>query len=98
MKIELTLSARQQLLGWPVTESQVPRIDANLSGGCSLSVHFSLVLDEPRRNDTVIDCGDGVSLYIDRFTDRYMEEETVVDYTDEDGFIFKNSFGSSCTV
>ena len=98
MKMELTLSARQQLTQWPVTESQVPRIDANLSGGCGLSVHFSLVLDEPRRNDTIIDCGDGISLYIDRFTERYLGEETFIDYTGDAGFIFKDSFDSGCTV
>ncbi|MET1030055.1 iron-sulfur cluster biosynthesis family protein [Domibacillus tundrae] len=98
MKIVLTPSARQQLLDWPVTASQLPRIDANMSGGCGISVQFSLVLDEPRRNDAVIDCGDGIVLHIDRFTERYMEEEMAVDFTDDAGFIFGDSYDSSCTV
>ena len=98
MKVMLTPLAREKLKGMPVTESDVLRIDAEMRGGCGISVQFSIVLDEPRRNDAVIDCGAGVFLHIDRFTERYMEEETVVDYTDDAGFIIGDSFDSSCTV
>ena len=47
-------------------EEQSPRIDADVAGGCGMSVKFSLVFDEPRRNDTVIEY-DGIQIRIGSF-------------------------------
>ena len=79
-------------------EKHSPRIDADVAGGCGISVKFSLVFDEPRRNDTVIEYED-IQLQIDPFTKRYLDEETQIDYTDEHGFIVGESFTSSdCAI
>ncbi|WP_046174489.1 iron-sulfur cluster biosynthesis family protein [Domibacillus indicus] len=96
MNIILTEAARQQLLDWPIEENAVIRLDANVSGGCGMAVQFSIVLDEPRRNDTAYDCGHGIFLCMDLFTRRYLEEELIIDYTNASGFSFADSFGSSC--
>lgn len=75
-----------------------PRIDADVAGGCGLSVKFSLVFDELRRNDTVIEYN-GIQFRIDRFTKRYLDEETQIDYSDEHGFLVGESFASSaCAI
>ena len=64
--------------------------------GCLL--HLSFVFDEPRRNDTVIEYED-IQIRIDRFTKRYLEEVTQIDYTEESGFIVGESFASSaCAI
>ena len=38
-----------------LTEGHSPRIDANLAGGCGVSVAFTLIFDEPRVGDTTIE-------------------------------------------
>ncbi|WP_309089101.1 iron-sulfur cluster biosynthesis family protein [Domibacillus sp.] len=98
MSIVLTDAARRQLLASSPAEGHVPRIDAEMSGGCGVSVRFSLVWEEPRRGDTVVPLGDDLFLHLDRFTERYLEEHTLVDYSETDGFIFGDGFNSSCTT
>ena len=79
-------------------EKLSPRIDANIAGGCGISVNFALLFDEPRRNDTVIEYED-IQIQIDPFTKRYLGEVTQIDYTDEDGFLVGESFASSdCAI
>ena len=40
-----------------------------------------------------------LKLPIDRFTKRYLDEETQIDYTEENGFIVGESFASSaCAI
>lgn len=51
------------------TEKHSPRIDADITGGCGMSVKFSLIFDESRRNDTVLE-HEGIQIRIDRFTKR----------------------------
>jgi Fe-S cluster assembly iron-binding protein IscA len=98
MIVTLTEAALNKLKEMIVEEEQSPRIDANVAGGCGVSVAFKLVFDEPRRNDTVIEY-DGIKIAIDRFTKRYLEEETPIDYTDETGFLVGESFASSaCSI
>lgn len=79
-------------------DTQIPRIDADIAGGCGLSVKFSLVLDEPRRNDTIIEY-EGVHLRLDLFTKRYLDEQTQIDYLEDHGFIVGERFASSaCAI
>lgn len=98
MNIVLTDAARQQLLFSKPNDGRVLRIDAVMSGGCGVSVRLSIVWEEPRRNDTVLSLGNALQLHIDRFTERYIEEKTVVDYTEADGFVFGNVFDAGCTI
>ncbi len=98
MVITLTDAALNKLKGIEVQENRLPRIDADVSGGCGVSVKFSLIFDEPRRNDTVIEY-EGTQIRIDRFTKRYMDKETQIDYTDEQEFLVGESLESSaCAI
>lgn len=98
MVITLTEAALNRLKAMGLKEEQYPRIDADVAGGCGLSVKFTLVFDEPRRNDTVIEY-DGVQIRMDRFTKRYLDEETQIDYIDKYGFLVGQSFSSSaCAI
>ncbi|MCQ6275941.1 hypothetical protein JMM81_13410 [Bacillus sp. V3B] len=98
MIIELTEAALDKLGEIELREEQSPRIDANVAGGCGVSVKFTLVFDELRRNDIVIEYS-GIQIRIDRFTKRYLDEVTQIDYTDEHGFLVGESFASSaCAI
>ncbi|CAK6481288.1 iron-sulfur cluster biosynthesis family protein [Peribacillus simplex] len=98
MVITLTKSAVNKLETMKWKEDQSPRIDANIAGGCGMSIKFTLVFEEPRRNDTFIENGD-IQIRIDRFTKRYLNEETQIDYTEEHGFLVGESFASSaCSI
>ncbi|RBW68440.1 iron-sulfur cluster biosynthesis family protein [Bacillus taeanensis] len=98
MVITLTNSALTQLKAMNLKEEQFPRIDADLAGGCGLSVKFSLVFTEARRGDTIIE-HEGIQIRIDRFTKRYLTEETNIDYTSELGFLVGESYESSdCAI
>lgn len=98
MVITLTKSAVNKLETMKLKEDQSPRIDANIAGGCGMSIKFTLVFEEPRRNDTFIENGD-IQIRIDRFTKRYLNEETQIDYTEEHGFLVGESFASSaCSI
>lgn len=42
---------------------------------------------------------DGIQIRFDRFTKRYLEEETQIDYNEEKGFIVGESFAqSACAI
>ena len=98
MIVTLTEAALSKLKEMVVEEEHSPRIDANVAGGCGVSVAFKLVFDEPRRADTVIEY-ENIKIAIDRFTKRYLEEVTPIDYTEENGFIVGESFASSaCSI
>jgi Fe-S cluster assembly iron-binding protein IscA len=98
MVITLTDAALTKLKSIETEEERGPRIDADVAGGCGISVKFSLVFDEPRRNDTVLE-HEGVHLRIDRFTKRYLDEETQIDYTEDGEFLIGESFQSSaCAI
>ena len=86
MNITLTEAALNKLKEMVVEKKHSPRIDANIAGGCGMSVKFKLVFDEPRRNDTIIEY-ENIKIRIDRFTKRYLEEVTQIDYTEESGII-----------
>ncbi|WP_227937803.1 iron-sulfur cluster biosynthesis family protein [Alkalihalobacillus deserti] len=98
MVITLTEVALNRLKVMELKEEQSPRIDADVAGGCGMSVKFTLVFDEPRRNDTVIE-HQGIQIRMDRFTKRYLGDETQIDYTDQHGFLVGESFASSaCAI
>lgn len=98
MLIKMTESALKKLKEMVVNGEQTPRIDADVAGGCGMSVKFSLVFDEPRRNDIIIEM-DGIEIRLDRFTKRYLDEETQIDYHDDRGFLVGESFASSaCAI
>src|SRR4051794_23700192 len=98
MIIKITDAAMNKLQEMMFKEEQFPRIDADVAGGCGMSVKFSLVFDEPRRNDSIIE-QDGIQIRIDRFTKRYLDEETQIDYTNENRFVVGESFvASACAI
>ncbi|MBU8917266.1 iron-sulfur cluster biosynthesis family protein [Bacillus sp. FJAT-29953] len=98
MVISLTEAAVNKLKKMKTNEDQLPRIDADIAGGCGISVKFNLIFDEARRNDTVIEY-EGIQIRIDHFTKRYLDEITQIDYTEEYGFQVGESFSSSaCAI
>ncbi|MDQ0201249.1 iron-sulfur cluster biosynthesis family protein [Neobacillus ginsengisoli] len=94
MELKMTEAAIDKLKELIKTEGKIPRIDAEVTGGCGMSVKFSIVFDEPRRNDLCIE-KDGVQIRLDRFTKRYLNEETEIDYQVQHGFLVGDSFISS---
>ncbi|WHY69002.1 iron-sulfur cluster biosynthesis family protein [Neobacillus sp. SuZ13] len=98
MMIKMTEAAINKLKEMVASENLNPRIDAEISGGCGISVKFSIVFDEPRRNDLCIGM-EGIQIQIDRFTKRYLDEETHIDYSEEQGFVVGESLASSaCAI
>lgn len=98
MIITMTGAALEKLKSVPLKGETVPRIDADIAGGCGVSVTFRLVFDEPRRNDNVIEY-DGIQIHLDRFTKRSLDEETPIDYSENRGFLVGESFASSaCAI
>ncbi|MEH7480508.1 iron-sulfur cluster biosynthesis family protein [Neobacillus drentensis] len=96
--IKMTNEAMNKLKEMVVNGDQTPRIDAEVAGGCGMTVKFSIVFDEPRRNDLTIEM-DGIQIRLDRFTRRYINEETQIDYSAEHGFLVGESFASSaCAI
>jgi Fe-S cluster assembly iron-binding protein IscA len=98
MIIKITETAINKLKEIRLKEELSPRIDADVAGGCGMSVKFSLVFDEPRRNDSIIEY-EGIQIRMDLFTKRYLDEETQIDYTNETGFLVGESFeASACSI
>ncbi|MED1466810.1 iron-sulfur cluster biosynthesis family protein [Bacillus salipaludis] len=98
MKLNVTEAAIDNLKELIEIEGKIPRIDADVTGGCGMSVKFSIVFDEPRRNDLCIEM-DGIQIRLDRFTKRYIDEEIEIDYQVEKGFLVGDSFTSSaCAI
>lgn len=98
MIITLTEAALGKLKSMEVDQGMIPRIDADMAGGCGISVSFRLIFDAPRKNDTVIEY-DGIYIHLDRFTKRNLDEETQIDFNDETGFQVGESFASSaCAI
>lgn len=96
--IKMTEAAMNKLKEMMVNEDQPPRIDAEVAGGCGMTVKFSIVFDEPRRNDLFMEMG-GIQIRLDRFTKRYLNEETLIDYRNEHGFLVGESFiSSACAI
>lgn len=92
MMITVTPAARTALAGLPVTGDNVIRLDADMSGGCGISVAFSVKIDEARRGDQRVE-----GFHVDAFTARYIDDLTI-DWTDEDGFRFSDQFDSNCSI
>ena len=60
-------------------------------------LHLRLFLMNPA-GDTTIEY-ENIKIAIDRFSKRYLEEETQIDYNDEQGFLVGESFASSaCAI
>lgn len=98
MMIKITDIALKELRELAVEEGMFPRIDADVSGGCGMTVKFSFVIDEPRRNDTIVEYED-IQIRMDRFTKRALDEETNIDYSEKLGFFINESFVSSdCAI
>ncbi len=98
MMLKMTEAATNKLKELAVNADGIPRIDAEVAGGCGMSVKFSIVFDEPRRNDLCIEM-DGIQIRLDRFTKRYLDEETQIDYQEEYGFLVGDSFiSSACAI
>ncbi|WP_342048652.1 iron-sulfur cluster biosynthesis family protein [Bacillus sp. OTU530] len=98
MVITLTNVALNKLKTMGLEKGKLPRIDADVAGGCGMSIKFTLIFDGPRRGDTLIECS-GIQIRIDRFTQRYLDETTKIDYTGEYGFVVGETFASSaCAV
>lgn len=98
MHITLTEAALKKLEHFDVKEGQIPRIDAEIAGGCGMSVSFKFIVDERRKNDHVIEYN-GIRIGMDRFTLRNLDAETQIDYMEEKGFIVGDSFSSgACAI
>ncbi|MBT2655521.1 iron-sulfur cluster biosynthesis family protein [Bacillus sp. ISL-18] len=98
MIIKMTEAAIDKLKELAEINEGIPRIDAEVAGGCGITVKFSILFDEPRRNDLCMEI-EGIQLRMDRFTKRYLDEETEIDYQDEQGFLVGDSFtSSSCAI
>ncbi|OMP66306.1 iron-sulfur cluster biosynthesis family protein [Domibacillus epiphyticus] len=98
MRLSLTESALKKLKTVVLQEGQLPRIDADVAGGCGMTVAFSLVFDEERRNDFILELN-GIRIRMDRFTQRYIGEEIQIDFTEEKGFLVADAFSSSaCSI
>ncbi len=98
MIVMLTKSALTKLKEIELEKEQAPRIDASIAGGCGVSVKFTLIFDEPRRGDIVME-DSGIQIRLDRFTKRYLYLEAHIDYTDEHGFLVGEHFASSaCAI
>lgn len=87
VSVELTVSeaAIQELRELHIPEGQGLRIDAELTGGWSSTIDIQLALDESRKNDTVIEI-EHLKVYIDRFTQRYLDENLTLDFDATQGF------------
>ncbi len=92
--LKMTEAAIKMLKVLAANEEGIPRIDAEVADGCGISVKLSILFDEPRRNDLCIEM-DGIQIRFDRFTKRYLDEETKIDYQEEYGFLVGDSFISS---
>ncbi|MFJ5624949.1 iron-sulfur cluster biosynthesis family protein [Peribacillus loiseleuriae] len=98
MVIKISEVAMNKFQEMAFQEEIFPRIDADVAGGCGLTVKFSIVWDEPRRNDTIIEY-EGIQIRLDHFTKRYLDQETQIDYLDDHGFIVGEQFSSSaCAI
>ncbi|MEH7120328.1 iron-sulfur cluster biosynthesis family protein [Neobacillus vireti] len=98
MRIKMTEAAKHKLKELAENKEGMARIDAEVSGGCGMSVKFSISFDEPRRNDLCMEI-EGVEIRMDRFTKRYLGEATEIDYQDQQGFLVGDSFtSSSCAI
>ncbi|RST57223.1 hypothetical protein D5F11_023520 [Siminovitchia terrae] len=98
MLITLTESALKKLKFLDIKEGKIPRIDADVTGGCGMSVSFKFVVDEPRKNDHIVEYN-GIQIGMDRFTLRNLGNMTEVDYTEEKGFIVGDSLSSgTCAI
>ncbi|TWD93461.1 Fe-S cluster assembly iron-binding protein IscA [Neobacillus bataviensis] len=98
MILKMTEAAINKLKELAGNEEGIPRLDAEVAGGCGMSVKFSILFDEPRRNDIYIEI-EGLQIRMDRFTKRYLDEETVIDYQDDHGFLVGDSFiSSACAI
>jgi Fe-S cluster assembly iron-binding protein IscA len=94
MFLTLTEAASKQLKTMKLQKEQTPRIDADITGGCGMSIKFMLIIDGPRRNDMLLKY-DGFQIRVDQFTKRYLNEEIQIDYKDKEGFLVGESFASS---
>ncbi|RAS87805.1 iron-sulfur cluster biosynthesis family protein [Priestia endophytica] len=94
MFFTLTKAASRQLKTMQLQKEQTPRIDADITGGCGISIKFTLVIDGPRQNDMLLKY-DGFQIRVDQFTKRYLNEEIQIDYKDKEGFLVGESFASS---
>jgi uncharacterized protein YqkB len=89
MNIHVTQAALQELKAYEIPVGQGIRLDADMNGGCRSTVDLYLALDDPRKNDTVVET-DGFTFYIDRFTQRYVDDNLTLDYDPAYGFKLSN--------
>ncbi|UOQ84050.1 iron-sulfur cluster biosynthesis family protein [Gracilibacillus salinarum] len=100
MNITLTKLAQKALQTETIPEGQLPRLDAELTGGCGISLTYSLIVDEKRPMDTIIEIN-GITFQIDHFTKRYLDTETslVIDYCADKGYFIEKYYQTNtCDV
>ncbi|QGH36944.1 hypothetical protein GI584_05845 [Gracilibacillus salitolerans] len=80
--IHITKEAQQKLLSIELQDGVLPRIDAEVAGGCGLTVNYVFIFDHARRNDTIYQ-SNGFPIRVDYFTKRYLEGNApTIDYAD----------------
>ncbi len=98
MFITFSKEAVERLKSVELEKGNFPRIDATMGGSCGLSVNFSLIFDEARRNDLLFEEA-GIKIRIDHFAKRYLQDDIYIDYTDEHGFVIGESYDSgACSL
>ncbi|MFD1706767.1 iron-sulfur cluster biosynthesis family protein [Siminovitchia sediminis] len=98
MVIRLTEAAVNKLRNMKMKDGHIPRMDANISGGCGMAVSFKFFIDEKRRNDHVFQYN-GIQIAMDRLTLRYLNKDAQVDYNEKSGFIVGEGFSSgACAI
>jgi Fe-S cluster assembly iron-binding protein IscA len=98
MVITLTEMALNKLKVMKLQKEQFPRIDADIAGGCGMSIRLRIIFDEARRNDILVEY-EGIQIRIDHFTKRYLDKEVKIDYNNRSGFLIGDSYeSSSCAI
>ncbi|WP_017472539.1 iron-sulfur cluster biosynthesis family protein [Amphibacillus jilinensis] len=86
MKIMITNQAQDQLNHLNLTDGLLPRIDAELTGGCGLAISYVFIFDQQRKLDTIYR-PHGIPIRMDYVTQKYLNHTGVtIDYNEADGF------------
>lgn len=90
MKINLTEAAQYQLQKVELPRGMALRLDAELSGCCTWDFTVKLILDEYRRNDSLV-IQEKIPFFIDHFTKKYLGEDLLLDFHAATGYSIKNT-------
>lgn len=90
MKINLTEAAQFELQKLEFRDGMALRLDAELSGCCTWNFTVKLILDEYRRNDSLVTQGN-IPFFIDHFTKKYLGEDLLLDFHSATGYTIQSA-------